>query len=109
MQTGKKRFMPVLCRRAKADQMISELNEQSRGDDHARHVRREETRIMHDLQDRCGVILLKPGLIKCFAAITQRMIHIDKNLAIYRSLRIDQRDAAGEVLRESPCRHSVHG
>ena len=46
----------------------------------------------------CPIVLFKTGLVKCFAAITQRMIHIDQNIAIHRTLRINQRHAAGKIL-----------
>src|ERR1022692_130675 len=77
--------------------MVAELNEQSGGDDHARDIRCDEARVMHDLQDRRLVVLLKSSLIKRLAAITQWMIHVDQDIAIHRALGIDQSDAAGKV------------
>ena len=54
---------------------------------------------MHNLQDRCGIVFLKASLVIGLAAISQRMIHIYKDIAIERPFRINQRDLAGEVFR----------
>ena len=51
-------------------------------------------RVVHDLQNRRGIVWLKSGLIKCFAAIAERMIHVNQNVAAHRAFRIDQGDFA---------------
>src|SRR5678815_2636749 len=78
--------------------MVAELNEQPGRDDDARDIRRDETRVMHDLEDRRLVIFLKTGLVERLAAVTQRMIHINQNVAVHSALRVLERDLAREVL-----------
>jgi hypothetical protein len=74
--------------------MKTKLHEQTGGDNHARHIRRHEARVVHDLQNRRGIVWLKTGLIKCFAAIPERMIHVNQNVAVHGTFRINQSDFA---------------
>src|SRR5438067_1383766 len=78
--------------------MISKLDQQPDRNDNARDVRSDERRVTHYLQDRGPIVFLETSLVVGLAAIAQRVIHIDKDIAIHRPLRIDQRDLAGEVL-----------
>src|SRR5205807_4517886 len=79
--------------------MKTELHEQARRDDDACDVRRDKARVVHNLQNSCGVVLLKAGLIKGVTAITERMIHIDEHVAIHRSFGIDEGDFARKIFR----------
>ena len=67
----------------KPNQMKSELHEQARRDDDARDIRRDEARIVHYLKNRGRIIRFKSSLIKSFAAISQRMVHVDERVAIH--------------------------
>ena len=59
---GRKRFMPApFSSPRKSDEMITELNEQTEGDNHAGDVRRDEAWVMHDLQNRRLVAFFKPA------------------------------------------------
>src|SRR4029077_18955763 len=80
-----------------ADEVISELHEQSGCDNNARSVRRDEARVMNDLQNGSLIVLLKTRLVKGFASITQRMIHVNQHIAVHYAFGIDQGNATGKV------------
>src|SRR4029077_71989 len=82
-----------------ANKMISELHEQSGCDNNAGSIRRDEARVMNDLQNGSLIVLLKTSLVKCFAAITQRMIHINEHVAISRSFGVNESNAAWGIFR----------
>ena len=80
--------------------MKSKLDEQTDGNDHTGDIRREKARVVDHLQNRGRIVRLKSGLIKSFAAITQRMIHVNQDIAIHGTFRIDQRHFAREIFRD---------
>ena len=73
--------------------MITKLHEQAHGNDHASDIWREETRIVDDLENRGRIVLLKSRLVKSFAAIPQRMIHVNQHVAVHYAFGIDQGNA----------------
>src|SRR5262249_12713771 len=83
-----------------ADKVISEMHEQSGCDNNARSVRRDEARVMNDLQNGSLIVLLKTRLVKGFAPITQRMIHINQHIAVHCVFGIDEGNATGKVFRD---------
>ena len=80
--------------------MRSELHEQSGCDNNARSVRGDEARVMNDLQNGSLIVLLKTRLVKGFAPITQRMIHVNQHVAVHYAFGIDQGNATGKVFRD---------
>src|SRR5215469_5432809 len=82
-----------------ADKVISELHEQSGCDNNARNVRRDEARVMNDLQNGSLIVLLKPRLVKGFAPIAQRMIHVNQHVAVHFAFGIGQGNETGKVFR----------
>src|SRR5262249_24394203 len=78
-----------------ADKVRSELHEQSGCDNNASSVRRDEARVMNDLQNGSLIVVLKTRLVKDFAPITQRMIHVNQHIAVHYTFGIDEGNATG--------------
>src|SRR6187551_3409592 len=80
--------------------METKLHKQTSSDNHTCHVRRNEAWVVHDLQNRRGIVWLKSGLIKSFSAIPERMIHVNQHVPAHGTFRINQGDFAREILRD---------
>src|ERR1051326_7587935 len=92
---GKKRFMRLL---SVADAKIRRDENQIAQED-PRPGRGGETGGVHHLANSPGSFWVGPGLIKCFAAIAKRMIHVNQHVTVHRSVRVDQCNFAREIFR----------
>src|SRR6266516_1013409 len=83
----------------KAYEMGKKLKDQAGGDHDARKIRREPAWIVDDLQDRALFVRPVPiRLIKCFAGVTQRTVHVDQHLPVLARVGSLQPHAARKVL-----------
>ena len=79
-------------------ELDSKMHDQADCSDDARHIRHQPARIAHHLEDRRLIVVAKVGLIKCLAAITQRMIHPDQDFTVKMVGRIHQPHPARIIL-----------
>ena len=79
-------------------QAEAELHRQAGADQGRGEVGQDPDRIAHDLQDRGRVVVGETGLVEGVAAVAQRVVHPDADVAPAVEALLGQGDEAGEVL-----------
>src|SRR5947209_15655493 len=69
----------------KPDEVISKLDQQTGRDNDTGHIRREEARIPHHLQNRSPIVLLKSCLVIGVAAVPERVIRSEEHTSELQS------------------------
>src|SRR4029079_13641593 len=80
-----------------AEQVRHKLNHQAKTHQDTGEIGGEPARVMDHLQDRAIVILIKTRLVKGFAGVTQRVVHVNLNLTVIAAGRLEL-DPARKVL-----------
>src|ERR1700757_2619374 len=78
--------------------MHPKLKDHSQSDERTGDIWYQPTRILHHLEDRRRIVVIKTRLIETHALVAQRVIHVDQGFAIFMTERIQQSNTAREVL-----------